>query len=205
MQRFILEGNVSHYRDRLSVETDPAIRASIKKLLAEARRALALFESSQLGSKPQYPSDSVGAFCSNLCDDFLKEFNSSSHPYLIIDPGPGLKIVDANDAYCAATMIKRDDVAGRPLFEVFPDDPNQDLADGVSNLFESIKSVFQKRQPHEMPIQRYDIKDRDGVFVKRYWKPTNSPLLDHDGEIKLILHHVEDVTEQISRLENPSQ
>jgi hypothetical protein len=28
----------------------------------------------------------------------------------------------------------------------------------------------------------------------RYWKPTNIPILDHNGEVEFILHHAEDVT-----------
>ena len=197
MRRFVLEGNIARDQHRHSAETEPAVRASLEKLLAEARRDLALFDSGQLGSKPEFSSAESKCPPSPSCAAFLGEFMGSPHPYLIIDPGPGLRIVDANDAYCAATMIQKSDVAGRPLFEVFPDNPDQQLADGVSNLFHSIQEVFRTRAPHRMAIQRYDIRNREGIFVRRWWKPANSPLFDERGEIAWILHHAEDVTAQM--------
>jgi hypothetical protein len=32
------------------------------------------------------------------------------------------------------------------------------------------------------------------MFQERHWSPINSPILDHNGEVKLIVHHVSDVT-----------
>lgn len=197
MKRFIIEGNISRYLHRLATETDAAMRISLERLLSEARRDLALFDSGQLGSRPQYSPEGGKSAPGRSCAAFLQEFNRSPHPYLLIDPGPGLRIVDVNDVYCAATMIDRSAVAGRPLFEVFPDNPDQQLADGVSNLFKSIQTVFQTCESDEMAVQRYDIRNREGVFVRRYWKPVNSPLFDDHGNIALILHHVEDVTGQM--------
>jgi PAS fold len=81
--------------------------------------------------------------------------------------------VDINDAYAAATFIVREDVVGKSLFDVFPDNPADSLADGVSNLHASLKTVTQTGQPHAMAIQRYDIRDPEGHFVERYWFPIN--------------------------------
>jgi hypothetical protein len=75
---------------------------------------------------------------------------------MLLDSGPGLTIIDINSAYAAATLIARGDVVGRSLFEVFPDNPNDALADGVSNLCASLKIVADTGQPHAMAIQRYD-------------------------------------------------
>ena len=65
---------------------------------------------------------------------------------MLIDPGPGLKIVDVNDAYAKATFINRDDVVGKSLFDIFPDNPEDALADGVSNLYSSLRTVAQTVQ-----------------------------------------------------------
>jgi hypothetical protein len=40
-------------------------------------------------------------------------------------------------------------VAG-PFFEVFPDDPDNPLADGVSNLYPSLRAAFDSRRPNTM-------------------------------------------------------
>ena len=115
---------------------------------------------------------------------------------MLLDPGPGLRIVDINDAYAAATFTVRGDVVGKSLFDVFPDNPADPAADGVSNLFISLKTVTQTGEPHAMAIQRYDIRDPSGRFVERHWLPINRPIRNSAGRLVFLLHHVEDVTEQ---------
>jgi PAS domain-containing protein len=113
---------------------------------------------------------------------------------MLLDPAPGLLIVDINDAYAQATLTRREEVVGRSLFEIFPDNPDDALADGVSNLYASLRTVVKTGQAHAMAIQRYDIRDPDGQFVERHWQPVNSPIHDRDGVLIFLLHHVEDVT-----------
>lgn len=55
-------------------------------------------------------------------------------------PGAGLGIVDINNAYAQVTMTKAADLRGNPLFDVFPDNPDDPLADGVSNLHAALSS-----------------------------------------------------------------
>jgi hypothetical protein len=107
-------------------------------------------------------------------------------------------IVDINDAYAAATFTKKADIVGRSLFEIFPDNPDDALADGVSNLYASLRMVVQTGQPHAMAIQRYDVRDLQGRFVERHWQPINSPIHDQSGVLIYILHHVEDVTAEVA-------
>ena len=57
-----------------------------------------------------------------------------SLPGLYIVLTPDLKIVAVSDAYLKATMTKREEILGRGLFDVFPDNPADPAADGVSNL-----------------------------------------------------------------------
>ncbi len=130
-------------------------------------------------------------------DQLQTEFDGAPHPYMLLDPGPGLPIVDINDAYAAATLIVRSEVVGKSLFEVFPDNPADPAADGVSNLFASLKAVALTGEPHAMAIQRYDIRTPDGAFVERHWLPINRPVHDSRGRLVFLLHYVEDVTEQI--------
>ena len=116
---------------------------------------------------------------------------------MLLDPGPGLHIVDINGAYAEATFIARSEVVGKSLFEIFPDNPDDALADGVSNLYASLRIVAQTGQPHAMAIQRYDIRDPKGEFVERHWQPINTPIHDADRHLLFLLHHVEDVTGQV--------
>src|SRR5690349_2106584 len=124
--------------------------------------------------------------------DFRRLFESAPGLYLILTPD--LTIIAVSDAYLAATMTEREAIMGRGLFEVFPDNPDDPAADGVSNLRASLNSVLRTRKPHTMAVQKYDIRRPDGSFEVRYWSPLNKPVLNEAGELTYIIHRVEDVT-----------
>ncbi len=127
--------------------------------------------------------------------DFRELFEQAPAPYLVLTPG--LTIVAVSDAYLSATMTKRDEILGRPLFEVFPDNPAEVAANGVSNLRSSLERVLLHRVPDTMAVQKYDIRrpeSEGGGFVERHWSPVNTPVL-RDGRVAYIIHRVEDVTD----------
>jgi PAS domain-containing protein len=196
MQRFICEQNIAHFQKLLNDATEPALRRTLEGLLKSARRDLAMLESALSGAdgSPIEARRRRHGDAQTIRHQFQPEFDASPHPYMLIDPAPGLHIVDINDAYARATLTRRADVVGHSLFEIFPDNPEDALADGVSNLFTSLRTVVKTGQPHAMVIQRYDIRDPQGQFVERHWQPINSPIHDRDGVLIYILHHVEDVT-----------
>jgi PAS domain-containing protein len=205
MQRYICEQNIAHFQKLLGEATDPARRRTLKGLLTSARRDLAILESKLSGADPS-PLESRRrrhGDAQTIRQQFQPEFDVSPHPYMLLDPGPGLHIVDINDAYARATFTSRNDVVGRSLFEIFPDNPDDELADGVSNLYTSLRTVVRTGQPHAMSVQRYDIRDLQGQFVERYWQPINSPIHDRDGLLIYLLHHVQDVTADV--LSSPKQ
>ena len=196
MQRFICEQNIAHFQKLLNETSDPVQRRTLEALLISARRDLALLESTVSGAdgSPLEARLRRQGDPETIRQQFKPEFDGSAHPYMLLDPAPGLRIVDINDAYAHATFTKRDDVVGRSLFEIFPDNPDDALADGVTNLYTSLRTVVKTGQPHAMAIQRYDIRDLSGTFVERHWQPINSPIHDDNGILIYLLHHVEDVT-----------
>jgi PAS domain-containing protein len=167
VQRFICEKNVAHFQKLLSEATDPALRRTLDGLLTSARRDLALLESAQSGAEasPIEARRRRQGDAQSIRQQFQSEFDASPHPYMLLDPAPGLRIVDINDAYARATLTNRDDVVGRSLFEIFPDNPDDALADGVSNLYASLRAVVKTGQPHAMAVQGYDIRDPAGQFT----------------------------------------
>jgi PAS domain S-box-containing protein len=129
-------------------------------------------------------------------------FEACPDLYLVLDPD--LRIVAVSDAYLRATLTKRASIVGRGLFEVFPDNPDDPSASGVANLRTSLQRVIAEKRPHAMDVQKYDIRLPDaegGGFEVRYWSPLNTPVLDEQGEVQLIIHRVEDVTARM-RLEH---
>ncbi|WP_374650029.1 PAS domain-containing protein [Dongia sp.] len=127
---------------------------------------------------------------------FCTLFNAAPDLYLVLTPS--LHIVAASDAYCRATLIQRDSVLGRHLFDVFPDNPDDPAATGVANLRASLTRALQFRRPDVMAVQKYDVRRADdGGFEVKYWAPLNTPVLNEAGEVAWIIHRVEDVTDQI--------
>jgi PAS domain-containing protein len=199
MQRFVCEQNISHFEKLLSSAVDPTLRRTLESLLSSAKRELALLNSGLQGADSSPPKLRRHRMIDprSIREQLRRQFDHAPHPYMLIDPGPGLKILDINDAYAAATFIRRDDVVGKPLFEVFPDNPELETADGVSNLYLSLSIVVKTGEPHAMAVQRYDIRMPDGAFVERHWQPINTPIHDDTGRLVCLLHHVEDVTQMV--------
>jgi len=124
--------------------------------------------------------------------DYRRLFEGAPAPYIVLTPD--FTIVAANAARLHATMTQREQVIGKPLFEMFPDNPEDETATGVSNLRASLERVLRNKIPDAMPLQKYDIPKPGGGFEKRYWAPLNTPILDEEGNVAHILHWAEDVT-----------
>jgi len=128
--------------------------------------------------------------------DFQALFQSAPGLYLVLTPD--LNIVAVSDAYVRATMTKREEILGRGIFDVFPDNPDDPSATGVRNLRTSLQRVMQDKTPDTMAVQKYDIRKPEsegGGFEERFWSPVNSPVFGSDKEVAYIIHRVEDVTE----------
>jgi signal transduction histidine kinase len=130
--------------------------------------------------------------------DFQAVLEQAPWLYLILDPS--FRIVAASDAYLDATMTQREQIIGRDIFDAFPDNPADPRATGVSNLRASLERVRSRRKPDVMAVQKYDIRRPSGEFEVRYWSPANKPVLDEHGELRYIIHRVEDVTEFVEQV-----
>jgi PAS domain S-box-containing protein len=126
-----------------------------------------------------------------------------SLPSLFVILTPDLKIVSVSDAYLRATMTKRQDLVGRDIFEVFPDNPDDPDTKGMSTVRASFERVIQTGAPDTMAIQKYDVRRPDGAFEVRYWSPMNSAVLGADRQIEYLIHRVEDVTEFVQGKSQP--
>ncbi|MGI8905831.1 MAG: PAS domain-containing sensor histidine kinase [Candidatus Sumerlaeaceae bacterium] len=134
--------------------------------------------------------------------DFRLLFESAPAHCLVLLPDKEYTIVAVTDGYLAATMTRREEILGRGLFQVFPDNPEEASPTGESNLRASLETVLRTAEPHTMALQKYDIRrpaSEGGDFEVRYWSPINSPVLRADGSILYIIHRVEDVTPYVRR------
>lgn len=165
-----------------------------ESLMAATRRELALLSADMMGVQAHLGQFGSGTGANRPARSDRRLFRDliedSVKPFLILDPRPGLHIVDFNAAYAAVSMIDRRRVAGEKLFDVFPDNPDIPDADGITNLYESLKRCAQSGRTHRMQLQRYDIQDRSGQFLKRHWRPVNSPIFDEKGRLVFLVNHV---------------
>ncbi|MFC7531952.1 ATP-binding protein [Actinoplanes sp. GCM10030250] len=127
--------------------------------------------------------------------DYQALFRGAPTAFVVLDPE--LVIVEANDAYLAATMRARQELVGKPVFAAFPDNPDDPRASGVRMWNASLRRVLHDRVTDVMEIQRYDIPQPGGGFDVRYWAPVNAPVFGPDGTLCWIVHRSEDVTSYV--------
>ncbi|KOV70438.1 protein phosphatase [Streptomyces sp. AS58] len=119
---------------------------------------------------------------------------------------PDLVYADVNEEFLQMSGRRREEVVGRYLFDVFPDNPNDPAATGMRNLEASLQRVLASGERDAMALQRYDVQslERPEHWEERYWSPVNAPVLDAAGKVVLLVHRVEDVTELIRARGGPS-
>ncbi len=128
--------------------------------------------------------------------DYIKIFEQSSALLLVIDTN--FAIVAASDAFLKSTSIVRGSIVGRNIFDVFPDNPADEIANGKSKVIDSFNLVLKNKVPDTMPVVKYDIPkpvSEGSGFEVRYWQVTHTPLLDEQQNVKYIIQQSEDVTE----------
>jgi PAS domain S-box-containing protein len=124
---------------------------------------------------------------------FTRLFKASPEKILALRPG-SFEIIAATDDYLKATMTRESDIVGKTLFELFPDNPDDDQTDGVQNLLLSLQRVQSLKAFDIIGVHRYPIRLANGSFEERFWRSVNSPVLDDAGDIEFIMHRVEEVT-----------
>src|SRR6218665_2365954 len=165
--------------------------------MEEPRRELALFASEMMGAQThagQFRRRSVISGLFGRKRRLRDLIENCPHAFMGIDSRPGLHILDINDAYSEATLTARRTASGEKLFTVFPDNPDTPGADGVSNLYQSLRKVVESGNAHTMGVQRYDVRNDHGCFVRRRWQCRNSPIFDESGRLLYLLHHAVDVS-----------
>ncbi len=102
-------------------------------------------------------------------------------------------IVAVNNAYERATMRARDELIGRYLFDVFPNEE-----ESGRRLRASFERVFRTGKPDSLAYIPYDIPkpaDQGGGMEQRFWTAVHTPLQDEQGRVAHLLQNTVDVTE----------
>jgi PAS domain S-box-containing protein len=108
---------------------------------------------------------------------------------------PDLTIIAQNAAHEKISMSSKKDTIGRKLFDVFPDTSDEYKRTGRSALTESMQRAIKTGKPDSMGETRYDITDKHGNLVERYWILTHYPIRKN-GKIVAVYQETKDITEE---------
>jgi len=115
---------------------------------------------------------------------------------LLLPDAPKFTIVAVNKAFLETMFSLEEDLIGKGLFEAFPENPDDLISKGSSNLRNSLEQVISKKETHKIPVQKYNmLLPGTSKFRVRYYTVQNIPVKD-DNKINYILHSVEDVTDK---------
>ena len=129
--------------------------------------------------------------------DFRTLFENLPSPHVVLDRE--FRFVEANLAYQAVTERSREELLGRGMFELFPNE-----GPSGRQLRESFERVFATGQPDTLALIPYAIplpRSLGGGFEMRYWSAVHTPLFDEAGEVAFLLQNTVDVTD-IQRLKD---
>jgi PAS domain S-box-containing protein len=115
----------------------------------------------------------------------------------LLPDAPAYTVVAVSKDFESITGIKKTEALGHSYLTLFPGNPNDPEFTGEQNLRKAFDHVVSYKTSFELPLQRYDITDENGVFTERYWKAINTPVTDASGEITYIIHTAEDITEHV--------
>ncbi|KOV74863.1 protein phosphatase [Streptomyces sp. AS58] len=125
--------------------------------------------------------------------DYQAVFEASPSATLVLTTE--FVIQDANHAYQELVGRDRDELIGKYIFDAFPPEDESETVD----LQASLRRVLDTRTQDVAGPVRHDLQEpgRPGLFIERYWSPVNAPVLDSDGQVALILHRLEEITDLV--------
>ncbi len=134
-------------------------------------------------------------------EEIVKEFDAifnaipGKHMILKVDP-PKFTILAANKSHLELVNRSKEGLIGRGIFEVFP--PGPDNLTAADELTSSFCEVIEHKKVHYLPAQRYDLSGENlQNYSEKFWRIKNSPVFGKNGNVKLIINSIEDVTEDV--------
>lgn len=119
----------------------------------------------------------------------------------LLSTTPEITILDVNDSFLHNVSLTREQMIGKELFEVFPDNPNDPEDTGIKALGRSIALAVSTGQAQLMSVQRFPIKktlaNGETVFEERFWSASNTPIYDEEGHMVCIYHATIEITKQV--------
>lgn len=127
--------------------------------------------------------------------DFAALFRAVPAACVVLDRG--LRIVASNDAYSRVTGRSAEELQGCGFFDAFPPEPGGPEPSGAQIHRRSLETVLATGLPDVLVVHRFAIPAGAGErrLEPRWWNVVNQPLADSAGQVELIIHRIDDVTE----------
>jgi PAS domain S-box-containing protein len=124
---------------------------------------------------------------------------------LVMANAPQFTILAATENYLQITGKIKRELIGRGVFEAFPPITNDSNDAPGDNLLASFEEVIAEKKIHQLPVQRYDLPNEDGNFVERFWRISNSPVIDEEGIVAYIISSTDDITKEVKAQQREQQ
>lgn len=124
-----------------------------------------------------------------LMADFQSLFERAPEAYLVLGAEPAYTVLEANLAGRELLGLKREDLAGRPLFAIL-----EASTDDAAGLRASLAEAIATRRPHVVARLPWRLTSRVALAAgEEIWRITHVPLL-RDDQVERILQRWENVT-----------
>lgn len=129
--------------------------------------------------------------------DLGAAFDASPNAYVLLTPD--LIIAGCNTAYTDLLSVKREQIIGRPLFDVFDAGPGEDAPENVRQVRESLLKALNTGERDHLAVVHFAVPCRDEMGAPahehRSWSATHTPIKDDKGRIVYLLQHTTDITD----------
>jgi PAS domain-containing protein len=198
VQRFVLQENLKAFRAHLAGAVGEDSRNAIQTMLDLTEAELARLETER-GVLPPWqriPAEELAARRATMRAWFHLVFDGSPVRASLIDPAPGLTIVDVSGSLELAPGRSRRELVGRTLLETFPQNPGGPWTRNAYILYSALRAAADTGLEQAIAPYRHDLTDASGVFVERHWRGVCRPVTDEAGRLIFLLGLMQDITGQ---------
>lgn len=134
--------------------------------------------------------------CENLMSYYKNIFKNLPYSCILLEKKKDVFVIkEANTFYCKITHINGDELRGKMIEEVFPENP---LSSGLKEIQESLEIAYTNQESHKIDVLRYDLYDgQNDIYKLKYREIENIPFFDKPKNTRYILNVVKDITAEI--------
>lgn len=133
-------------------------------------------------------------FCCMLTLEKLETvFQDFPVPALILAATREFEIIQANNAYLGLLKRPAHEICGRPLFDVFPDEEQDNPDSVVKRTRRAIQEAIASAEPKTPGAIAYHLPEGSNGCNLRFFFPDYIPVIDQDGRVACIFHCTREV------------